>query len=464
MTIWHPDPKTLQHPLHAGLASAIADAISEGELRHGEQLPTHRKMAERLGLSVHTVSKAYDTLRRQNLIDGHVGRGSYVLDPNLTNNLPFKLKSERRDGFDLAISRPVFSKLHVDRFKQALTALPNDVDPSMYLSCRPNIGHEQHRSAGGNWLSACGVETTSDHIIMTNGVCHGMSAALSGLTRPGDTVLSDDITHHLVIAGCSYLGLNLVGLRTDEYGICPDALERHCREKEAKVLCLLPSLASPTALMMPEDRRRALVEVARKYDLYIIENDAFGPVVANRPVAVTSLAPERSIYLTSFSKCTLPGMRAGYLVAPDHLLPALTGRIVVFGWMATPLMCELATRWVLDGTALELAMWQQAELGHRFEIARQALQNMQWTGSPSGLHIWLTLPKGWTTASFVAHARELKIAVAPDTPFLTSKTPSPNAIRISLGSIQDMAQFKQGMDLLAGILNRPYEALPQLAF
>ncbi len=59
------------------------------------------------------------------------------------------------------------------------------------------------------------------------------------------------------------------------------------------------------------------------------------------PVAV--LAPERSIYLTTFTKCTVSGLRAGYMVAPEHLLPALTGRIVVFGWMATPLMCEPAT-------------------------------------------------------------------------------------------------------------------------
>ena len=126
--------------------------------------------------------------------------------------------------------------------------------------------------------------------------------------------------------------------------------------------------------MMPEERRRALVDVARKHNLYIIENDAFGPVIEHRPIPVASLAPERTIYLTSFTKCTVSGLRAGYLVAPDHLLPALTGRLIVFGWMATPLVCELASRWVLDGTALELAMWQRAELCRRFEIVEQALQ------------------------------------------------------------------------------------------
>jgi DNA-binding transcriptional MocR family regulator len=464
MTIWHPDPASLQHPLHSGLASAIAHAISEGKLQIGQQLPTHRKMAESLGLSVHTVSKAYDALRRQNLIDGQVGRGSYVVDPNRSNDQPFKLKSERRDGFDLSISRPVFSNIHVDRFQKALAEIHNNLDPSVYLSCRPNIGHEAHRVAGVKWLAACGIETTPEQIIMTNGVTHGMSAALSALTRPGDTVLSDSITHHLVVSGCSCLGLNLVGIQVDEFGMCPESLERYCQKIDAKVLFLLPSLTNPTAVIMPEERRLALVDVARKHNLYIIENDAFGPVIEHRPIPVASLAPERTIYLTSFTKCTVSGLRAGYLVAPDHLLPALTGRLIVFGWMATPLVCELASRWVLDGTALELAMWQRVELCRRFQIVEQALQGMQWSGRRSGLHIWLTLPEGWTTSSFVAYARELKIAVAPDTPFLTPKTPSQNAVRISLGSIQDIEHFKRAMSLLAGMLTRPNEVLPQFAY
>ncbi len=99
MTIWGPDPFTLISPLHASLALAIARAISDGKLEQGAQLPTHRKMADDLGLSVHTASKPYESLRRQKLIDGQVGRGSYVLDPDKPNDQPFLLSSERGGGF-----------------------------------------------------------------------------------------------------------------------------------------------------------------------------------------------------------------------------------------------------------------------------------------------------------------------------------------------------------------------------
>ncbi|MBY6141237.1 PLP-dependent aminotransferase family protein [Leisingera daeponensis] len=464
MTIWYPDPDSLSSPLHASLAQALAKAISDGRLAQGAQLPTHRRMAEQLGLSVHTVSKAYDSLRRQRLIDGQVGRGSFVTGPDAAGGQPYRLESETGGGYDLSISRPVFAQMHAERFQQALRQLPEGLDPGCYLSSRPNAGHRAHREAGAEWLKICGLEVSAERILMTNGASHGLSAALTALTRPGDTVVADKVTHHLLVSACACLGLTLAGLDMDGDGMLPDALEEFCRKSAPKVLFLLPSLANATAGMMPEDRRQALVEVARKHDLLIIENDAFGPVAEDRPEPVAALAPERTVYLTTFTKCTVSGLRAGYLAAPEHLLPALTGRIVVFSWMATPLICELASRWVRDGTALELARWQRRALAERHAIAAEVLQGWNWQGHPAALHLWLPLEGGWTSSGFVSYARELNVAVAPDTPFLTPRTLPQNAVRISLGSIQDPLRFRQALELLAGMLRQPPEGVSALAF
>lgn len=462
--MWYPDPESLTSPLHASLAQALAKAISDGRLAAGAQLPTHRRMAQQLGLSVHTVSKAYDSLRRQRLIDGQVGRGSFVTGPEAVGGTPYGLRPDPGGGFDLSISRPVFSALHAERFQQALRDLPEGLDPACYLSTRPNAGHQAHREAGADWLRICGLEVPAERILMINGVSHGLPAALSALTRPGDTVVADKITHHLLVSACSCLGLTLAGLETDASGMLPDALDGFCRRNSPKVLFLLPSLANATAGMMPQERRRALVAAARKHDLLIIENDAFGPVAEDRPAPVAALAPERTVYLTSFTKCTVPGLRAGYLAAPEYLLPALTGRIVVFSWMATPLMCELASRWVRDGTALELARWQRRALAERHAIAAEVLQGWDWQGHPAALHLWLPLQGGWTSEGFAAYARQLKVAVAPDAPFLAPRVPPQNAVRVSLGSVQDPARFRQALELLAGMLRQPPEGAAALAF
>jgi DNA-binding transcriptional MocR family regulator len=463
MTNWLPSRDSLNSPLHTSLATMIASAIEDGRLLPGQQLPTHRKLAEELELSVNTVSKAYDILRRQNLIDGQIGRGSYVADTGKSDDQPFKLESEPDNLFDMSMSRPMFSQLHVEAMQSMLKTIHVAFDPALYLATRPNVGHESHRKTGVKWLARCGVETTADSILMTNGVTHGSAAAMSAVLRPGDVVLTDKITHHLVVSNSSYVGYRQVGLETDMHGILPDALEKACAELSPKALYLLPSLANPNVHMMPEERRRQIAEIAQKHGLHIIENDALGPVAKDRPPPISTFAPELSIYLTTFTKCTISGLRAGYAVVPDHLMPVMTARLMVFGWMATPIICEIASRWVEDGTADKLIEWQREKLAERYQIASQELAGFDWKGHPGGLHLWLKLPNDWDSNSFVAHARELNVSVSPEAPFLSPKAIPTNAVRVSLGSIRETDRFRRALRLLVGLLRRPHEPLPQFA-
>ncbi|WP_264214615.1 PLP-dependent aminotransferase family protein [Leisingera thetidis] len=461
--MWYPDPATLQPPLHSSLAAAIEQAILQQKLPAGARLPPHRKMADRLGLSVHTVSKAYESLRKQNLIDGQVGRGSYVRRPDAPGRPAVQLKPASAAGFDFSISRPVHGREHAERLQKALQDLAVHPESSAFLSGRAAAVHDVHRAAGAQWLARCGLAAAPEQIVMTNGASHAMCAALSALTRPGDTVLSGSITHHLIVSGCSYLGLALAGLEMDADGILPDALERACRDSDPKALLLLPSLAGPVPVMMPEERRRELAGIARRHELFIIENDACGPVAEDRPLPVSALAADRSVYLTTLAKCTVPGLQAGYMAAPGHLLPALASRVLGFGATAAPLICDLASRWVADGTALELAAWQRDALRARHRIACTALRGTPWTGHPSALHLWLPLPEGWQAGSFFQYARQLKITVAPDTPFLAPRTRPPGGVRISLGAIPDETRLRKGLELVSAMLTQTPESLPHVS-
>ena len=464
MTTWLPNKNDLSPPLHASLASAIAKAIEAGQLKEGDRLPPHRSLAVSLGLSVHTVSKAYDNLRRQNLIDGQVGRGSYVRPFRTADDQPFDIRPRQDDWSDLSISRPVYSAIHVTRMQSLLQDLQGDLDPRTYLACRPNAGLPEHRLAGRIWLSECGLEVKESAVIVTNGVSHGLSAALSALTRQGDVVLTDMVTHHLTVSASAYFGLQLVGVAADAHGILPDALEAACREKAAKVLCLLPNAANPRAYLMPEVRRRELVEIAERYNLNIVENDAFGPIVEGRPMPVSALAPDRSVYLTTLSKCTMSGLRVGYMAAPQHLFPTLIGRLMVLGWMAPPLIAEIASRWVRDGTAMELALWQRDQMRTRHDVLHRRLGAFDWQGCPTGLHVWLRLPQAWTSDHFVRYARQFNVSVAPERPFLTPNAVNQNAVRISKGSMLELDRFGGALGNIARLLERPHDPLPQAIY
>lgn len=459
MTKWMPTRESLSRPLHAGLAAALRDAIAAGRLAPGTRLPPHRVMADSLHISVHTVGKAYEELRRLGLIDGQVGRGTYVMTSATPSRQPFLMERGQQDILDLSISRPLYDVEHVKAMEAGLAALPVSLDHNTYLACRPNIGLVAHRQRGRDWLARCGLDTPEESIIMTNGVCHGMSTALASLTRPGDTVVTEAVAHHLIISLCAYLGIRLHGLEMDHEGVLPEAFEAACCAQEVKVFFTVPTLAGPTVHLMPAGRRTQLVEIARRHDVMIIEDDAWGPVLEDRPPPIASLAPERTIYLTSFTKCILPGLRTGYLVAPRDMIPTITGRLIVFGWMATPLISELASRWVEDGTADRLLIWQRRELSRRHAVVAEEMNGLNWNGHPAALHFWLRLPDNWDPAKVVEHARALGVAVAPSQPFLTAQSGNVNAVRVAVGGGYDLSRFRQGLVLLRKLLDQPPEPL-----
>lgn len=458
------DKTTLSEPLYLGLSMAIEDAIRSGALKAGSRLPTQRAVSTKLGLSIHTVSKAYERLRHLHLIDGQVGRGSFVVDPEFDSKPPYDVCARRDGTIDLAISRPLSSRLHETLMREALRDLSANAPSATLLSNRPNLGQRHHREAGVDWLRLCGVETSADRVIMTNGASHGMVTALSALTRPGDVLLVEEVTHHLVLSQAAYLGLNVVGIVCDKDGILPDSLERACHDVNPKALVLLPGLCNPRASFMPEGRRQDIARLCVKHGLPIIENDASGPVARDRPTPLAAFAPDHTLYLTTFSKCTVPGLRAGYISAPEQFQQALLARIISFSWNATPLVCELATAWVRDGTAESLADWQRQALTERYTATTKQFTGLKWQGHPAGLHVWLTLPEPWTPDVFAAQARLLNITVAPQTSFLSPQARSHNAVRVSMGGTDTITGFGTALKRLAGLLKAPLPSLAAAGF
>ena len=232
----------------------------------------------------------------------------------------------------------------------------------------------------------------------------------------------------------------------------PEALDEACREADIRAVFVQPSVINPTATLMSAARRAAIAEVARRHDIAIIENDVLGPLVEDRPPPIAALAPERTLYVTSFTKITVPGLRIGYLAAPDRYVAAVANRHLVSNWMATPMVAEIATQWVADGTAMELVDWQRAGAA----AAPRHRRRGAWPGSPTAriresLHVWLPLPASRTEEGFVAQARLQGVAIAPGASFRTSDAPWQPAVRISLGSTTE-AELRAGLGVVARLL------------
>jgi len=448
MTNWLPRPGTLKRPVYQALVAHISQAVADGRLVPGTRLPTHRQLAHELAVSVQTVSRAYDELIRRGLIIGEVGRGTFVRQDRPPPAPPFILERGGGDLIDLSILKPVGDPLHAERMKAALVDVAADPPLSALFSFRPSLGQRRYREIAVDWLKVCGVEAQSNQIHVTNGATVALMVALLSATRPGDAIAAEAIGHHTLLPLCDYLGRRLVGLEIDEDGIRPEALAEAAESKKIKALFVVPSAANPTVSMVSLGRRQELVEVARKADIQIIENDAWGPLVEGRPAPFASLAPERTFYATSFTKFTLPGLRVGYLVAPNLLTSAAANRHLVTNWSATSIMAEIASRWVTNGTASELLLWQREALAARHAVTRAALEGVPYRQHRHSLHIWLPLPSAWREEEFVAQARLHDVAIAPGASFAVSSSVTTQAVRVSVGSTS-ATELRQGLEVLA---------------
>ena len=461
MTMWFLDPASLKRPVYLSLADQIARAIFEGKLAKGARLPPHRKLAHSLGVSVQTVSRSYEELIRRGLLSGETGRGTFVRPQGIEGRAPY-LPERLGEIVDLSILKPVCGEIHLAQMRKALVALADKLPEGSVLSFRPNVIFPRHRAVAADWLKLSGLNVPPSNIGLTNGATSGLTTALMAVAPPGSAIAAEAICGHTLIPLAAYLGLTLIGLAIDDEGILPDSLETACHDHGLRALVIQPSVINPMACLTGLKRREELVAVARRHDLMILEDDILGPLVENRPTPIAALAPERTIHITTFTKTVMPGLRTGYLAIPDRLLAAVTNRHLVTNWVATPLIAEIATRWIEDGTALSLIDWQRRALRTRNAIAAEMLAGIDHRAHPNGLHVWLPLDDERRESAFIAEARMRGVAVAPGASFQAGnhpagKNPSP-AVRISLGST-DEAELRRGLAVVAALMTSKPEAL-----
>ncbi|WP_137390961.1 PLP-dependent aminotransferase family protein [Rhodoligotrophos defluvii] len=457
MKSWKPDRASLSVPIYKSLADQIAEAIRDGRLPDGARLLPQRQLASELDVSVQTVSRAYEELTRRDLLSGAAGRGTFVKRPKEADRGPPFSLQRSPDVVDLSILKPVCEDIHLQHMSNALSRLASSVPHRIVNAFRPERAASHHRAAALQWLRECGVDASPYNVCITNGATSALAVALMTVAPPGSVVATESLGHHSLKPLASYMGIHLVGLDVDADGLIPDAFERACMEREIRALFIQPTAINPPATILSEERRRQVAAIAEKHDVLIIENDALGPLISNRPQPFASITPGRTFYVTSFTKIVMPGLRIGYLVVPQKYIATATNRHLVTNWMATPLLEELATGWVQDGTALNLVHWQRKALRSRHRIFQDILGGMRHSTHPEALHVWMPLPEGYSEASFAAHARSLGVAVAVASSFVTGDEPPYQAIRLSLGSVSE-EDLSAGLATIASVLAAPPEA------
>jgi 2-aminoadipate transaminase len=459
-------------PIYRQLHERIRELIGSGALRKGERLPATRELAGQLGLNRTTVSAAYALLEAEGLVQGHVGRGSFVLAEPRSSvaGLRWEQLLPAEDALpapapapggaiSFATSRPSEELFPMDDVRlscQEVLAGPNPASilqlgsPGGYAPLRHYLLEEARRE---------GVARSGDDVVVTNGCQQALDLLQRVLVRPGDTVLVEDPVYPGLKNLFLHAGAQLAGVPVGRDGIDLEALERLIERGRARLLIVTPNFQNPTGATLPAVARRSLLRLARSAGLVVVENDAYGELrYEGSPLASLKQLDETAdtVLLRSFSKLTFPGLRVGWVIAPQALASRLTDAKQRADLHTDQLSQALLLRFAVSGRLDSHRARMRTAGAERLRAVLEACERCLPPGSTftrpeGGMNLWVRLPEPLDAAELLGRAQRAGAAYLPGKYFAVSRH-DPGALRLSFAGLAP-EEIRAGLAILGEVFS-----------
>ena len=448
---WRPSLEHSLAPRYLALAELVARDLGRGILRAGDRLPPQRELAEALGVNLATVTRGIAEAERRGLLRAEAGRGTFVTDPS---------QHLRRPGpVDLTINTPPEpDSIDLGRkYSEAAARLLRGTGGAALLRYPDLGGSMDDREAGASWIATRGLSVTADHLVLTHGADHAIQLGLSVLAVPERRrVVVESLSYPGFRTIAGMLGLDVSTVECDEEGPVPDSLDA-IATREPVVFCATPTIHNPTGRSFSTRRMDQLLELAARRDVRILEDDVYGFLAEAPEPPIASRAPERALYITSFSKTFAAGLRLGYLAAAsDRWAEVVASASRATTLTPVPLASAVATVWIHDGVAADALRAVRLELRERNRIADEALGDALARSEPESPPRWLRLPDGWRRGEFTERARRAGVLVRTSDAFAAGREP-PEAVRVSISAAASASVLRTTLLKLASLLREPHD-------
>ncbi|HDY4998580.1 TPA: PLP-dependent aminotransferase family protein [Klebsiella pneumoniae] len=418
---------------YKAVVDRYAQAIRSGQLPAGTRLPTHRTLAAGERLSLATATRVYRELEEMGLVSGETGRGTFVRDLSLPPGHGVDQQVVAADVVDLNFNYPSLPD-HGDALREALRQLAMAGDIDSHLRYQPHAGRLAERDIIARHLTCQHFAPDAENVLIVNGAQHGLAVTVMGLLRPGDVVAVDALTYSgfKVLAALYHLELAAIPCRPEG----PDlrALHTLCQQRRVRAVYTMPTLHNPLGWVLNTGQRQALADLARQHDLLIIEDAAYARLVSRPPPPVVSYAPERTVYVTGFSKNIATGLRVGVVISPPRYRPEIERAIRATTWNTPTLISSLICAWIEDGTVARFETQKRQDARQRQQVVREVLCGLPVVSHPDSYFVWLPLGEESRADRLANALMERRISVSTAEPFCVSAT-IPQALRIALGSV-----------------------------
>lgn len=435
---FQPD-RSAPEPLYRQLALYFEDLIDTHRLLPGERLPPTRELAGALGLGRNTVSLTYETLEAAGRVSSHVGRGTFVSGGVGGGREDKAIPKENEPSAEARPRNSVrtfaWSGLFAQR-TQGLIRLPpagspmpefnvnfrgGQIDPALlphfeiqkaYVKAlqkhlRPLsnhfdlLGYQPLREEIARTLVARGIRCTAGDILVTNGAQQGLDLVARALVDSGDAVVMERPGYFGALLAFHNTQARLLGVRVDREGLCIDELFRLTRTRRIKLIYATPAVQMPTGVTLSESRRRALLELADREQIPVVEDDYDGEFRVEGPIIPALKTKDRAgqvIYIGTLTKALYPGLRLGYVVAARPLLELLARLRFTANFQPSLIDQVAVAEYMLSGDFGRHVRRLRKRYAKKCDVLLDSLEaampeGVRWRRPAAGATVWLDLPR-----------------------------------------------------------------------
>lgn len=441
-----------QVPLYQQLAEGLAKLITEGRLPPDSKLPPIRKMAEEYGVNNVTVVSAYKNLESKQMVYTRKGSGTFV-SPLPVEAIPEPVAKGNLHGFeagisfDNAINFANTSLPHelfpVDAFKKAFDEVL-DREKGGAFRYTDSMGYQPLRQQLCSYLEDYGIKTTMESVQIISGAQQGIDVISKAMIRFGDVVFVESPTFYGAAGAFLSRGAKLVEIPMEPDGMKMDVLEDYLKLYHPRFIYMMAYFQTPTGISYSLEKKRRLLELAERYDTYIIEEDDFYDFYYSKdpPVSLKALDyKKRVVYIKSFSKILMPGLRMGLMVLPKKVHQGVMEAKYTSDISTSSFIQKAMEQYFRENGWEEHAKAMRCFGGEKYRrtlsFAKKYLEGKAVVSLPNGgVSLWIQLPKGIGAEAFCSRMLEKNVILTPGSQFEISGKDSGH-VRLSFCGLED---------------------------
>jgi 2-aminoadipate transaminase len=482
-------------PLYVQLRDQLRALVHSGELRTGDRIPASRELAGQLGVHRTTVANAYAELESEGLIQGHVGRGTFICgtptkqfsppprsngsgngnggamrwealfaDDRGEESLSRMMPNVPPGAIAFTIARPPDESFPLEEFRRCSNAVLGR-EGRRILQFGSSDGYEPLKRELLGLFRSEGINVRSEQLLITDGCQQAIDLVCKAFLRPGDSVALETPGYPgaiAILAGARVrplaVGVEPDATRTGHVGLDVDALETVLMQNRVKFILVTPDFHNPTGTALPLASRRRLLELSARFQVPVVEDGIYARLrLRGNPVPSLKALDTAGnvVHIDSFSKTAFPGLRVGWCIGPESAIERL--RLVKQSTdlhtdqLSQAAMAEFMHRGYFTRHLARMKKVYRSRLVAMEEALEKHMpEGTSWTRPEGGMSLWVTLPAGFDAGELLIHARERGIVFLPGRHFY-SQHPQPNTLRLGFSAV-DEKRIERGMQTFCELL------------